>query len=539
MPDINLLNDDQVRRFIADGFLVLDSGMEPAFHSGVTEALDFSFKVESLRLADNLVPRIPQLQDLLESPRVHGAVSSLLGADFAWTPHRFPHNSEPLGEPFDESTFDPFANQPQMGKGSRSGSGWHQDGHSKAARSRWHTFRAINVFYFPHDTPLEMGPTRLLAGTHLYATLRDTVPQQLVHQPMKSGTFIVADFDIGHAGTPNRTDNSRYMLKFVALRLRNPIEPSWKHCDPSWETPADRHTPDDLPVAWQSLWNWLRGAPRDEGITKRPTSELPSLIEAVKSRDNTDRLNALYMLVAIGKEAVPVLVNELLKTSGKDRHVSPPMNDPGFAALSTDHRERRFSQRQFVPEDSAIALGAIGKDALDSLVPLIDHEDPWVRINSTYAIGEIGDDVPAPVADRVGKLLDDPLDCVVRATLDALCAIPNWGSATAKRIHRLLAQPILGGEYAAMGEGKANGAWTIQNQIRYVAAWALRSRIIAPNAPKEIEPALIDALEENTGYTPAVACQALQELQSPEGLNAAIGYLSTRRWDATPAPRRR
>lgn len=538
MSDFNLLTDEQVRRFIAHGFLVLDSGMDADFHSRVTETLEFSSKVESLRLGDNLVPRIPQLQELLESPTVSGAVSSLLGPDFAWTPHRFPHNSEPLGEPFDESNFDPFANQPQMGKGSRSGSGWHQDGHSKAARSRWHTFRAVNVFYFPHDTPLEMGPTRLLAGTHLYATLRNTVPSQVVHRPMKSGSVIVADFDIGHAGTPNRTDHSRYMLKFVALRMRNPVEPNWRHSHAAWVTPTYLHTPNDLPIAWQSLWNWLRGAPRDEGIAKKPTSELTSLIEAMNSRDNATRLNALYMLVAIGKEAVPFLVTELLNTGGKDRHISPPSNDPGYAALSKDHLERRFSQRQFVPEDSAIALGAIGKDALGSLLPLIDHEDPWIKINSIYAIGEIGDDVPAAIADDVGKHLDDPLDCVVRASLDALCAIPNWGSATAERIHRLLAQPILGGECAAMGEGKVAGAWTIQNQIRYVAALAMRSRVVAPNAPKEIEPALIDALDENTGYTPAVACQTLQKLQSVDGLNAAIEYLSARRWDATPIPRR-
>ena len=114
--------------------------------------------------------------------------------------------------------FDPFENQPVMGKGSISGSGWHQDGHSKAGRSRWHTFKAINMFYFPHDVPLEMGPTRLLAGTHLYATLREAQPSQVFHQPIKKGTVVIADFDVGHAGTPNRTETSRYMLKFVALR---------------------------------------------------------------------------------------------------------------------------------------------------------------------------------------------------------------------------------------------------------------------------------------------------------------------------------
>ncbi len=103
----------------------------------------------------------------------------------AATVHRFPHNSEPVADAAD--TFDPFENQPPMGKGSISGSGWHQDGHSRAGRSRWHTFRAANLFYLPHDTPVVMGPTRLLAGSHLYANLHDTKPEQVFMRDMRAG----------------------------------------------------------------------------------------------------------------------------------------------------------------------------------------------------------------------------------------------------------------------------------------------------------------------------------------------------------------
>ena len=44
--------------------------------------------------------------------------------------------------------------------------------------------------------------------------------------------------------------------------------------------------------------------------------------------------------------------------------------------------ERRFSERQFVPEDAAIGLAAIGTPAAPKLVELLAHEDPWIRINA-------------------------------------------------------------------------------------------------------------------------------------------------------------
>ncbi|MYE14656.1 MAG: phytanoyl-CoA dioxygenase family protein, partial [Gammaproteobacteria bacterium] len=254
-----LLDDERVRRYVADGFVTFDTGLPADFHAAVTDELRASMKHDSPMLGDNLLPRIPMLADMLRSPRVTGAVTSVLGEDFVWAPHRFPHNSEPLEEANRELAFDPFQNGAVMGEGSISGSGWHQDGHSKAGRSRWHTFRAANLFYFPQDTPLAMGPTRLLAGSHLYANIHHIVPEQVVLREIPAGTAILADFDVGHAGTPNRTDTSRYMLKFVVLRMQTPSRATWDHRDPAWRTPDGLHTPHDLPRAWTSLWNWLRG----------------------------------------------------------------------------------------------------------------------------------------------------------------------------------------------------------------------------------------------------------------------------------------
>lgn len=525
-----LLNDHQVQRFVADGFIVLDSELPSHLHAEIRRELHFSLKKESKWLGDNLLPRVPSIDSVLRSPVVDGALRSLLGPEFAWAPHRFPHNSEPLDDPNAVQDFDPFENQPVMGKGSISGSGWHQDGHSKAARSRWHTFKAINVFYFPHDVPLEMGPTRVLGGSHLYATLRGAVASQVFLQPLKAGTVIVADFDLGHAGTPNRKAETRYMLKFVALRMRQPQQPSWDTNGPNWRTPSDLLTPTYVPQAWETLWRWLRAEPASPDIEGSETDIARALAD-MDAADNQTRLGAMYDLARMGERAVEPLVDKLLATAGQERHTSPPQNDPGYYAMAEDHLQRRYSKRQFVPEDAAIALGAIGAPSLQALVPLLEHDDPWIRINAVYAVGEIGDAVPAEIADLAGTLLDDELHQVVRSTADALCWLP-YERPTLERIHRLLTASREDWQVAAMGEPNLGGDWSIENQTRYALAWALRARATTPAAPQELEDTMIAALPHESGYTPAVLCQGLETLGTTRGLKAAVQYLQPRRWDA-------
>ena len=526
-----LLSDDQVRRYVADGFIMINSGLERAHHDAVTTDLSYALAHEPPMLGDNVVPRVPLLQEVLDSPAVKGAMISLLGENFVWAPHRFPHNSEPL-ELACEVT-DPLANQLPMGKGSIAGSGWHQDGHYRAGRSRWPTFRAANVFYFPHDTPKEMGVTRFLAGTHLYANLYDILPEQVVFQDISAGTVIVGDFDLGHAATPNNTDTSRYMVKFVALRTQTPAAAVWNHEEARWKTPDNLFTPFMLPVVWSSLWNWLRGVPRNENIELKDQSMLPELLTGLRERDQSTRLNSLYDISNIGTKAVDSLISMLSESGGQERHSSPPAGSRGFVSQSEDHLERKFSQRQFVPEDASIALAAIGAPAVPYLVELLGHDDPWIRMNAAYALGDAGPAAAGHVADKVGELLDDPLESVVRVVADALCCIPTFSAVTVARIHRHLIQKNLQWQVKAMGEGvsKVSGNWTVENQIRYVCTWALLARVSMDNPPQEIEAALIDALGDETGFTQGIATEGLKRLGTNSALRAAVDFLQVHRWD--------
>ena len=526
-----LLGDEQVRRYVADGFLAFDTALDADFHDAVAAELEVAMNEGTALLGDNLLPRIPMLADLLDSPAVDGAMTSLLGEDYAWAPHRFPHNSEPVAAEDRTGDFDPFQNNARMGQGSISGSGWHQDGHSKAGRSRWHTFRAANLFYFPQDTPLAKGPTRLLAGSHLYANIGAATPDQVVLRDIPKGTAIIADFDMGHAGTPNRTDTTRYMLKFVVLRMQSPTRATWDHREAGWRTPDRLHTPHDLPQAWTSLWNWLRGAPRDSGIAPRPSAELPRLLEDMRARDAQQRLAAMYELAALGEPAVPKLVDALLATAGLGRHVAPAPDDPGYYGKSNDHLERKFSPRQFVPEDAAVVLGAVGGVAVDKLATMLGHVDPWIRINAAYALGEAGPAAAGVHADRIGALLDDAEHAVARIATDALGTLPCWGADTVERLHRLLTHDIDEGEAPAMGEPSLGGRWTKQNHMRYLASLALLARASSPSPPDGLEEAFMAALDDETGYTQAIACQGLERLGTRTGLKAAVRHLQSRRWD--------
>ena len=270
---LQLLSDDQVQRFIADGFVIIDSKLEASFHQKVTEQIAYALEYELPHPGDNIVPRVPALNKLCECPAVQGALRSLLGDRFVFLPHRFPHNSDPLAanaattssgasleqEAGDVRQISAFESQPTMAEGSISFSGWHQDSHAGCGRTRWHTLRAANVFYFPHATPLHMGPTRFLAGSHLYATLHDLREEQAVMQEIPEHRWLLRTL-ICPAGSPNNSDLGD-MMKFVVgepkiqRRRRGEQGSTLAH-------PSNLHTHHNLPAVWQSLWNWMLGEDR-------------------------------------------------------------------------------------------------------------------------------------------------------------------------------------------------------------------------------------------------------------------------------------
>ena len=78
MSDLyTLLNDNEIGRFIADGFLILRSDVDSALHDRIERRLREVDAEESWH-GNNILPRIPELHEVLQCSVVRGALVSLL-----------------------------------------------------------------------------------------------------------------------------------------------------------------------------------------------------------------------------------------------------------------------------------------------------------------------------------------------------------------------------------------------------------------------------------------------------------------------------
>jgi hypothetical protein len=89
-----LLTDTEMQQYLVDGFLIL----QPTVPEGTHELIDekFTWLVENeTNPGNNILPRLPELNLVLESPEVRGAITSLMGPDYLIHPHRYWHYKEP------------------------------------------------------------------------------------------------------------------------------------------------------------------------------------------------------------------------------------------------------------------------------------------------------------------------------------------------------------------------------------------------------------------------------------------------------------
>ena len=512
-----LLDDDRVREFIANGFVRLTPDVAPPVHEEVDALLRHACERETW-YGNNILPRVPQMHAVLDCPVVRGAVTSLLGEGYYLHPHRAVHTSTPVE--LDDAPLTPETNAPPMGKGSAAGSGWHQDAQSPLSRARHHVPRYLIGFYFPHDVPVAMGPTRIQAGSHFHA--QPVRPSGVVLDDIAAGTFLLLHFDMVHAGFPNRTDSTRYMAKFVFTRTSAPRAPSWNHADPAWRRPAACLPDFDLPNTWAHVWNWLRGAPatRERGLGEAAS------VEPFDNPHQPTRLEAIYG----GGHTIDALRDALLARAGEGRHQRALAKDAEGRPVPRDDVRgfpRRWNERAVVMEDAAYALAAQGADAVPALAELLGHADPWMRINAAFALGEIG--APArEVAPALARLLDSPHQQEARQALDALAAIGGGLAPALPRIERLLTQSNPNWQAPEVMRG-----WSGEDQVRLNAAFALLSGVAAGENQAAIEAIATAALGDKNGYVSAVATETLIRIGTPSAHAAAIRFLAERRWDET------
>ncbi len=511
MSELNtLLSDDQIERFIADGFLIVQSDVDKALHARVERRLREVDAAESWH-GNNILPRIPELHEVLQCSVVRGALVSLLGEDYLLHPHRAVHRSVPLDEAVG---VDVEADGTPMGKGSTAASVWHQDAQSPLARARHHLPRFIIGFYFPHDTPLVMGPTRLQAGSYFWSSPQPTPLGVVVPDHVAAGTVMLVHFDMVHAGLSNCSDSDRFMLKFVFNRVSNPSAPTWKSERSAWHgSQAQSVTaPTD---AWQFVWRWMRG-----NATRPVTKTKPSDLHA---QDLETSINSIYRC-----HDPKVLAQVLRGKAGLGLHervLIGPYKGKRYIKDDVTGYPRRWNERAIVMEPEAYALGTQGVEAIPHLVELVELNDPWLNVNVAFALGEI-----AVMNDQVREVLSQLLASehqqVVRQSIDAISFIQADAEPFLEQFMQFMTT-----DCEAWQRKEVERGWVAQEQIRLNVMFACVSLLTTATDPQRLEELFKSGLGDQ-GYCAEVAVEGLRRLGTPSALATALEFTAKRTWDA-------
>ncbi|MDF2714526.1 MAG: phytanoyl-CoA dioxygenase [Paenibacillus sp.] len=480
-----LLSDEQMAQFIAHGYLQLQTDFSQEFHQSVLHKMSEVYKQEG-NPGNNLVPRIPEVQQIFDHPTIRGALTSVLGPDYIMHAHRHGHYNRP----------------------GTSDGGWHKDNYWGNEKTRNHLPWSAMIFYYPQDVTGDMGPTGIMPGSqNRYNIHIDSE----INLPVvgKAGTFALITYDIWHRATANSSINDRYMLKFLFFRLQAPKQPEWNNRRTEWQAPKDMLPIKDNSQLWEHVWNWMSGSPAWNNRSEQPgdpskardARSVDELTKALTGADENEALNAAYALAALGQKGVPALVNGL-------KHSAPDVVEP-----------RSFS----VPRLAAHGLAAVGPQAIPALIEALDtkYENRDVVGQIAYALGEMGEQA-SPAVPRLIELLQEESSFIRQHVVEALGIIKQPAAIIVPAISKALKDK----DY----------------YVRFTAGLALAR--IGPEA-REAVPALQQALyaadigasmlpaskaDQGARYVSAIAATALQRIRTNEALDVLLPYLQAARW---------
>lgn len=311
------------------------------------------------------------------------------------------------------------------------------------------------------DTTHMTGPC---VGCHHLQRISHTDPQIATETPYEftvpAGAVALAHFDNWHRGGANKSGRTRYMLKWMYMRMEEPVRADWDHRNARWPTVAElpplvnaQHYSAALAEA---LWDWMRGE-WQVAVSQRETAHTSAMELALVDNDEsvqvqTDRLQAAYSLRFATSEtqgdAVRLAVTKLCESGAEafdwdkhhekeqalgflniaDRPFAHALSALGIVAapvlcalLAGAERSESFLVRAV----AACVIGGIGstlttseqgEQALQALLQALTDESEWVRRNAAHAVGVLGPmpstALEASIATGLGSLLSDSADMV-------------------------------------------------------------------------------------------------------------------------------
>lgn len=350
-----LLTDAQMQQFIRDGYLILHPDFPEGFHEKVYKRIDDAFEKNSGRNpGNNLLPAVPELQDVWDHPIVHGAFSSILGPDYYLHLHRHVHESRPGS---DART---------MHKDSLHNSRFCADQNRRHHHCRW-----MMAMYYPQDTPREMGPTSVTPRSQ-YITARDQEGEHLFTAG-PAGTVALIHYDILHKKEANYTDITRHMVKFLFTRMTEPTEPTWDHSDETWAASDDPQEP-----TWQAMWNWHLGKAPEHATNG---ASIETLSEQLANPDEAAALHASYTLGLQGEKSIPAMIDALSDTENENQ-----------------------------PRNAGYGFTNVGEAAVPALLELTKNPDPKIRMRAVDVLGDLGLRARSATPDLIALLQDTDED---------------------------------------------------------------------------------------------------------------------------------
>ena len=483
-----LFNDEQMRHFIANGYVTLKTDFPATFHEAIYQKIEAVMEKEG-NVGNNILPRIPEMQEVFDQPVVRGALTSVLGPDYIMHPHRHCHHNRPGSE----------------------AQRWHKDSYWGYRQVRHHRPRWAMAFYYPQDVSPEIGPSAIMPGTQYYTTRTNDDTEVELPVLGEAGTVTIIHYDLWHKAKANRTDKNRYMLKFQFTRMAEYPHPTWDNQREVWTpiengAPANKHQ-----VMWRHIWNWLsgNGTAAGSGASSSANGSVSRLIDALRDGNQPARLNAADELGLIGEsaqEAMPALTDALGNASEpvglNAAYALGELGAPAVPALIAASN----SESELACGNAVYALSAVGAPAIPALIAALSHESEAVRRGAACALGEIGpsaqDAVPA-----LTKVLGDTSESVRLNAAEALGLIGRPAQEIVPALVRALRDT--------------------DGQVRFSAVLSL-ARIGAE--AQDAIPALKNALKDENRYVRGYAVEALQRIGTPEAKDALFSFLMTSRW---------
>ena len=452
-----LLNDEEIQNFIKNGYITVHPDLPDVHEEIYRETAAIFEKEEDPR--NHILQKIPALYQVFAHPTIRGVLTSLLGPNYMMHPHRHAHMKQP----------------------GQKGGTWHQDGRSKHFTTkdhgwlfewrRHHRFRSVWAWYYPQEVTENMGPTAVIPGVQYYDIESMRHHDNAYSDPEigallcgKAGTVTIGHYHQWHSswGT-NHSDKNRYMIKFLLTRIEEPQHPSWNANSIS-STDAESLTGDaptpGQEAVWKHVWGWLNGdneamATKNRG---RNGNHVSQLIGTLHDASAPARLNAVYVLGAIGEPAVDPLIEALRQTAEPVEITEEPILTHAAYALSAIGAATVPSLTAVLNDDSAWwvraaaadTLGDIGKpaaEAIPALIQALDDPSEWVRRNSVNALGTIGGGMEPLIA-----ALKDPHPLVRSSTVNALARTCKETDEGIDSANRGLSQVMYDDEYAIIRE---------------------------------------------------------------------------------------